>query len=110
MPITCRCTGRSDLRAGGLALSRSTLAQWVGACGVQLQPLVDALKDEMLRRPVLHADETPVAMLKPGHGKTHRAYLWSYWHDRLRSAEGGRVRLRREPRRAACANVLRAAH
>jgi hypothetical protein len=26
----------------------------------------------------LHADETPVAMLKPGNGKTHRAYLWSY--------------------------------
>jgi hypothetical protein len=50
----------------------------VGACGVELQPLVDALKDEMLARPVLHADETPVAMLKPGHGKTHRAYLWSY--------------------------------
>jgi transposase len=62
----------------GLALSRSTLAQWVGACGVQLQPLVDALKAELLSRPVLHADETPVAMLKPGHGKTHRAYLWSY--------------------------------
>jgi transposase len=62
----------------GLALSRSTLAQWVGACGVALQPLVDALKAEMLTRPVLHADETPVAMLKPGLGKTHRAYLWSY--------------------------------
>jgi hypothetical protein len=27
---------------------------------------------------VLHADETPVAMLKPGNGKTHRAYMWSY--------------------------------
>lgn len=62
----------------GLAISRSTLAQWVGACGVQLQPLVDALKDELLAQPVLHADETPVSMLKPGHGKTHRAYLWSY--------------------------------
>ena len=62
----------------GLALSRSTLAQWVGACGVALQPLVQALKTEMLSRPVLHADETPVAMLKPGLGKTHRAYLWSY--------------------------------
>lgn len=62
----------------GLALSRSTLAQWVGACGVQLQPLVEALKAALLSRPVLHADETPVAMLKPGHGKTHRAYLWSY--------------------------------
>jgi transposase len=62
----------------GLAIPRSTLAAWVGACGVQLQPLVDALKDELLRHAVLHADETPVAMLKPGNGKTHRAYLWSY--------------------------------
>jgi len=62
----------------GLAIARSTLAQWVGECGVQLQPLVDALTAEMLRHEVLHADETPVAMLKPGHGKTHRAYLWSY--------------------------------
>jgi len=62
----------------GVALARSTLAQWVGACGVQLQPLVDALKAELLGRPVLSADETPVAMLKPGNGKTHRAYLWTY--------------------------------
>jgi transposase len=62
----------------GLALPRSTLAQWVGACGVRLQPLVDAMKALLLQRPVLHADETPVPMLKPGLGKTHRAYLWSY--------------------------------
>lgn len=62
----------------GLGIARSTLAQWVGSCGVQLQPLVDALKDEMLRHSVLHADETPVQMLKPGNGKTHRAYLWAY--------------------------------
>jgi transposase len=64
-------------RAGHL-IARSTLAQWVGECGVQLQPLVDALAAELLHQPVLHADETPVAMLKPGQGKTHRAYLWSY--------------------------------
>jgi len=65
----------------GMAIARSTLAQWVGECGVQLQPLVDALAAEMLKQRVLHADETPVAMLKPAHqrdGKTHRAYLWSY--------------------------------
>ena len=62
----------------GLAIPRSTLAQWVGQCGVALQPLVDALKEEMLGHRVLHADETPVAMLDPGAGKTHRAYLWSY--------------------------------
>lgn len=62
----------------GLAIPRSTLGAWVGACGVRLQPLVDALREVMLASPVLHADETPVAMLKPGNGKTHRAYLWTY--------------------------------
>jgi len=62
----------------GLAIARSTLAQWVGECGAQLQPLVDALTAELLKHDVLHADETPVAMLKPGNGNTHRAYLWSY--------------------------------
>jgi transposase len=67
----------------GMAIARSTLAQWVGECGVQLQPLVDALSAELLRHAVLHADETPVAMLKPGNGKTHRAYLWSYCTTRF---------------------------
>jgi transposase len=62
----------------GLAIPRSTLAQWVGSCGVQLQPLVDAMRTELLQRRVLHADETPVSMLKPGNGKAHRAYLWAY--------------------------------
>ena len=62
----------------GHVIARSTLAQWVGECGALLQPLVDALADELRRHVVLHADETPVAMLKPGNGKTHRAYMWSY--------------------------------
>jgi len=53
----------------GVAIPRATLAQWVGSCGVQLQPLVDALKGEILSLSVLHADETPVAMLKPGNKK-----------------------------------------
>jgi transposase len=62
----------------GLAIPQSTLGAWVGACGVQLQPLVDALREELLQQRVLHADETPVQMLMPGKGKTHRAYLWAY--------------------------------
>ena len=62
----------------GLAIARSTLAQWVGNCGVQLQPLVDALRDAVLAQHVIHADETPVSMLAPGEKKTHRAYVWAY--------------------------------
>ncbi|WP_183325727.1 IS66 family transposase [Halomonas cerina] len=62
----------------GVAIPRSTLAEWVGLCGVRLQPLIDALRDLLLSEPVLHADETPVPMLAPGKKKTHRAYLWAY--------------------------------
>jgi transposase len=62
----------------GVAIPRSTLAEWVGICGVRLQPLVKAMKAILLERTVLHGDETPVAMLKPGNGKTHRSYLWSW--------------------------------
>ena len=75
----------------GVAIARSTLGQWVGECGVALQPLVDALKTHILRSSVLHADESPVQMLRParqdgdkssskGHGQGHtqRAYCWAY--------------------------------
>lgn len=62
----------------GLAIARSSLAAWVGVCGVRLQPLADALKRHVLSCQVVQADETPVAMLSPGDGKTHRAYLWAY--------------------------------
>ncbi|WP_248694596.1 IS66 family transposase [Pseudomonas fulva] len=62
----------------GLAIPRSTLAQWVGQTGVQLQPLVDALREAVLGQRVMHADETPVQMLAPGEKKTHRAYVWAY--------------------------------
>ncbi len=59
-------------------LSRSTMAAWVGRIGVALQPLADRLAELLLKRDVLHADETPVAQLDPGSGKTKRAYLWVY--------------------------------
>jgi transposase len=59
-------------------LSRSTMAEWVGRIGVALQPLADRLVELLLERDVLHADETPVAQLDPGRGKTKRAYLWAY--------------------------------
>ncbi|MBA2931669.1 IS66 family transposase [Pseudomonas sp. CCUG 57209] len=62
----------------GLMIARSTLAQWVGQTGVQLQPLVDALREAVLAEGVIHADETPVQMLAPGEKKTHRAYVWAY--------------------------------
>lgn len=62
----------------GVALSRSTLAEWVRECGFALQPLVAALRAEILECRVLHADETPVKCLKPGEKGVQHAYLWAY--------------------------------
>lgn len=63
----------------GLEIPRSTLAQWVGRCGVALQPPVDALREAKFERGVLHADETPVSMRAPSLGLEHRhvALPWS---------------------------------
>jgi transposase len=66
----------------GMAIPRNVQAEWIGHVGVALAPLAAALKAELLARPILHADETPVAQLDPGKGKTKRAYLFAY-----RSAE-----------------------
>ncbi|TDR34188.1 transposase, partial [Tahibacter aquaticus] len=62
----------------GVELARSTLADWTGAAGVALMPLVDAMKADLLQRSVIHADETPVSLLDPGAGKAARAYLFAY--------------------------------
>jgi transposase len=62
----------------GVHIARSTMAQWLGICGVRLAPLAQALRDYILTHGVIHADETPVSLLAPGKGKTHRAYVWVY--------------------------------
>jgi transposase len=62
----------------GVHIARSSMAQWIGICGVRLTPLADALKDFILGHGVIHADETPVKLLAPGKGKTSKAYVWVY--------------------------------
>lgn len=62
----------------GVHIPRSSMAQWVGACGLRLAPLAEALKTFILSHSVIHADETPVSLLAPGRGKTKKAYVWVY--------------------------------
>jgi len=62
----------------GVHTPRSTLAQWSGRAGAALEPIYDVHKRFVLASAVLHADETPVAMLDPGAGKTKKAYVWAY--------------------------------
>ena len=65
----------------GLDLDRSTLADWVGNSTALLAPLADAIGRHVLAGQAIFADDTPVAMLAPGTGKTQTARLWAYGRD-----------------------------
>jgi len=62
----------------GVHIPRSSMAQWLGICGVRLMPLVALLEEYILSHGVIHVDETPVSLLAPGKGKTKKAYVWVY--------------------------------
>ena len=72
----------------GVHTPRSTLAAWSGKGGAALEPLYDAHKRFVLAERVIHADETPVALLDPGAGKTRRAYVWAYARGALSDTPG----------------------
>ena len=72
----------------GVHTPRSTLARTAGNAGAAMVPLYEAHKRFVLSCPVLHADETPVAMLDPGAGKTKRAYIWAYARGELDAQRG----------------------
>ena len=84
----------------GITLARTTLAEWVGAVGVALQPLADRLGEQLRQQPVLHADETPVQLLDPGAGKTKRAYLFAYGSARHPGAGPAKVVFEFQPSRS----------
>ena len=65
----------------GVDLERSTLADWVGRSAALLDPLVAALRKEVMASDVLHGDDTPVPVLAPGLGKTKTGRLWAYVRD-----------------------------
>ena len=72
----------------GVRTPRSTLARTAGNAGAAMVPLFEAHKRFVLSCPVLHADETPVAMLDPGAGKTKRAYIWAYARGEFDAQQG----------------------
>ena len=65
----------------GVAISRSTMAGWVGGASDLLSPLVDAIQKHVLAGRKLHADDTPMPVLAPGNGKTKTGRLWTYVRD-----------------------------
>ena len=72
----------------GVHTPRATLAAWGGQTGAQLMPLFEVHRDFVLDSRVLHADETTVALLDPGAGKTKTAYMWAYARGAFETERG----------------------
>ena len=67
------------LRDAGVEISRATMCGWVMTVGEMLQPVVSAMRQELLAGSYIQADETPVdVQMHDQRGKNHQAYLWQY--------------------------------
>jgi transposase len=66
-------------REAGVEISRATLDGWVMRVGELLEPVVAAMRRDLLRASYLQADETTVPVqMHDRRGADHPAYLWQY--------------------------------
>jgi transposase len=66
-------------REAGLEISRATLDGWVMRVGELLEPVVSAMRQDLLQASYLQADETIVAVqMHDKRGADHQGYLWQY--------------------------------
>jgi transposase len=62
----------------GIEVAPSTLNAWAIEPILALERLYEVLKADVLSRPVIFTDDTPVALLQNGLGRTKTARLWVY--------------------------------
>ncbi len=69
-----------DLNRRGIPLSRQTMSNWIlRATENDLTPVYEQMHKELLRREVLHADETTLQVLhEPGKAPQSESYMWLY--------------------------------
>ncbi len=69
-----------ELKHRGIPLSRQTMSNWLlWSSEHLLAPVYDQLHKELLKREVLHADETTLQVLhEPGKTAQSKSYIWLY--------------------------------
>ncbi len=65
----------------GVELSRSLMANWMGAVGFHFEPLAAHVLGRIREGDRIFADETTLPTLDPGAGKTKISWLWAYARD-----------------------------
>ena len=59
----------------GIAIGRKTMSEWMMKSSHLFKPLVERMKQVLLEQPVIHADETPLKVIKEDKKK---CYMWVY--------------------------------
>jgi len=72
LPLNRQETMFSDI---GLELSRQTMSSWMLRSAQLLEPLYRRLKEVLLAEPAIHADETPLKVIK---AEKATSYMWVY--------------------------------
>ena len=69
-----------DWEQTGIGLSRATMANWIiRSSEDHLMPVVEHLRKELMKRDIIHCDETPVQVLKEeGKKPQTKSYMWLY--------------------------------
>ena len=69
-----------EMNRQGIQLSRQTMSNWIlKATTDYLVPVYQRLREELLKREVLHADETTLQVLhEPGKKPQSESYMWLY--------------------------------
>ncbi len=69
-----------DWKSRSIPISRQTMSNWLLQCSQHyFKPLIDVMHKALCQEPILHADETPVQVLRePGRKAEDRSYMWLY--------------------------------
>ena len=65
----------------GASIPRSTMCGWIQSVNERITPLIEWMKQDLLRSYIISTDDTGVPVQAPGEGKTKKGYLWVYLGD-----------------------------
>jgi transposase len=65
----------------GIEIERATLADWVGHAAWWVSPLAAMIGAYVMAAEIIHTDDTPIAVLAPGLGRTRTGRIWIYLVD-----------------------------
>ncbi len=68
-------------KALSIPVNRSSMCRWLKEIAELLSPIVERMRQLILKSRVAQSDATTLPVIKRGLGKTHKAFVWAYRGD-----------------------------